>query len=427
MRNWVGIALSGALLMTLSVGCSPTSRVASAGTSPSAASLSAVRLAAAAQASLGRADLVAALRDAEAAVALAPADAARRLLLGRVYMASGRFMSAEAAFTDALNLDSSLAQARLMQGLVQLAQGKEDAALIAFDAVKDSAPPAEAGLALALAGRHGEAVELLGQAVRAGGADARTRQNLAMALALAGRWNEAAATAHHDMTADQVIIRLQRWTRIAQMPAAARVRAVLGVEAVADAGQPAALALAPTVPTAPEVPAEVVAQAAPIESPSVAAVAPSVAEIARGRQALVRVDAVRPAAILFEKPPVRVVAAKAPLAVRRAASPVRVAAARGHYVVQLGAFASSGRLQAAWNRVNGKAAHLSGFTPASSDIRSSAHGATLYRLAIGGFESRAEAMRVCTALRSRGGACFVRATAGDRPLQWALRNGGVAA
>jgi len=46
---------------------------------------------------------------------------------------------------------------------------------------------------------------------------------------------------------------------------------------------------------------------------------------------------------------------------------------------------------------------------------------TFHRLSVAGFDSRDEASRVCQSVRAKGGACFVRAVAGDAPVQWASR------
>jgi hypothetical protein len=46
---------------------------------------------------------------------------------------------------------------------------------------------------------------------------------------------------------------------------------------------------------------------------------------------------------------------------------------------------------------------------------------TFHRLSVAGFQSHGDASRVCQKVRSRGGACFVRAVAGDAPVRWASR------
>ena len=63
-----------------------------------------VGLATRAQAALVANDLATALSLAEAAVEHRPADASFRALLGNIYLAAGRFASAERSYRDALTL-----------------------------------------------------------------------------------------------------------------------------------------------------------------------------------------------------------------------------------------------------------------------------------------------------------------------------------
>lgn len=196
-----------------------------------------------------------AVADAEAATLLLPTDARTRVLLGRAYLAAGRFASAETAFGDALTLDSGMSRAAISRALAQIALGKADAARASLAIAEGVAPDADIGLAEALLGDGEAARKRLDAAARAPNADARTRQNLGLVHALAGRWMEAVAVAQQDVPADLMPGRLRRWAMIAQMKAdpAMQVGAVLGVLPAADVGQPAALALAVPVPTAPVV------------------------------------------------------------------------------------------------------------------------------------------------------------------------------
>ncbi|MBX4390432.1 hypothetical protein K4H03_30580, partial [Mycobacterium tuberculosis] len=59
-------------------------------------------------------------------------------------------------------------------------------------------PASDRGLAMALAGDPAGAVALLMDISRQPGADAKTRQNLALSLALAGQWQQACAIAALD-------------------------------------------------------------------------------------------------------------------------------------------------------------------------------------------------------------------------------------
>jgi hypothetical protein len=44
-----------------------------------------------------------------------------------------------------------------------------------------------------------------------------------------------------------------------------------------------------------------------------------------------------------------------------------------------------------------------------------------HRLSLAGFGTQAAAARTCASIKGKGGACFVRATSGDVPMQWASR------
>src|SRR5262249_22953847 len=153
-------------------------------------------------AALNSNDIPTAISFAEKAVAKTPNDAGFRALLGNAYFAGGRFASAEAAYKDALTLYSNQPQVVLKLALVEIALGKNGEAFAFLDAGKDVLDPADYGLAVALAGRPADAIEVLGAAARAPDADARVRQNLALAYALAGDWSNARTVAAQDVPAD---------------------------------------------------------------------------------------------------------------------------------------------------------------------------------------------------------------------------------
>ena len=141
-----------------------------------------------AQAALGSGDFASAVTLAEQAAEATPQDANIRSLLGNSYFAAGRFASAEAAYNDSLSLAAAQPQIILKRALTQIAQGKNDTAIAGLQAAQGMIDPADYGLALALAGRPADAVQMLDVAARAQGADSRVRQNLALANALAGNW-----------------------------------------------------------------------------------------------------------------------------------------------------------------------------------------------------------------------------------------------
>ncbi len=355
MRHWMKLAASGLVCLVGLGGCATTSAYLNGG--------------AGAPISAARPHMVA-ISDIERAVAAMPSSADDRVRLGRSYLASGRFASAESAFADALTLDPSLGAVMVTRALTQLAQGHDADARTSLKQARGRAPDADLGLALALAGQRADAIALLEASVRRSGGDVRVRQNLALVYGLEGRWADAAAMAARDVPADQIGDRLRRWIEIVQQGprAADQLIALLGVTPAIDPGQPAALALAKPVPV-PASPEPALVLAEPVIAPTNRAVAPSV---------------------------------------RNAG-----------FVVQLGAYRSAKRLETVWSGLGGRAHYLSGHVPVASNLKRGIDGATLHRLAIGGFDNRADAMRLCTRIRADGGACFVRTTACDLPMQWA--------
>ena len=181
---------------------------------------------------------------AEAAVRLAPEDAGNRALLGQIYLMAGRFASARDALRDALTLAPNDARSALALSLAQIAAGDWSGARETIAAHEGLIPAADRGLAIALAGDPGAAVALLSAAAREPGADAKTRQNLALALALAGNWPQARAIASLDVAPQELDARIAQWAQFARPQGAAdQVASLLGVTPVVDAGMPATLAL----------------------------------------------------------------------------------------------------------------------------------------------------------------------------------------
>lgn len=181
---------------------------------------------------------------AEAAVAAAPRDAGYRMLLGRAYLGSGRFRSAATSFSDALTLDPQRSGAALSLALTRLGTGDREGAREVLDAHAQAIAPGDRGLAIALAGDPAAGVALLEDTVRNGGADAKTRQNLALSYALAGRWAEAKLMASYDLDPQTVSRRMLEWSRYTgEGQAVAQVAALLGVQPGDDSGQPTRLAL----------------------------------------------------------------------------------------------------------------------------------------------------------------------------------------
>lgn len=394
-----------------------------------AAQAEASRVAARAEKLLDK-DAAKALAGAEQAVALAPMNADFRMLLGRAYLENGRFRSAAASFSDVLTLDPSRGNAALSLALARIAVGDKDGARAVVDANADKIAAGDRGLALALSGDAPGGVAVLEAAVRAGGGDPKTRQNLALAYAFAGRWVEAKLMASYDLDPATVSKRIMEWSRLAREDAAAvQVASLLGVTPADDAGMPERLALAPTAPA----PAEVRTAAAPPPpariddqaefAPVAVAAAPAAAAPVAAPAAMPGIS-FAPRTEVVQPLPVRTAA---PVAPRASAPAPRVQQANyvvptpGRFAVQIGAFSTAERVDTAWAQTVGRVGALARFTPARAVVRTA--GGTFHRLSVTGFETRAAAVSLCSQLRARGGQCFVREIAGDAPLQWAANRG----
>src|SRR5436305_8548387 len=217
-----------------------------------------------------------AIQLAEQAVAKAPTDAGFRGLLGNAYFAGGRFRSAETAYKDALSLYPSQAQVMLKLALVETALGKKDQAIATLKEARPALGESNYGLAMTLAGRTADAIRVLEPVARDPNADATVRQNLGLAYAFAGNWDNARAIAAQDVPAGQIGARIHQWMHLSSPKSSAeQVAAVVGVTpAAVDEGQPVKLALARPQT---QVPATQLAQSAPpAKAPApVAAAAPA--------------------------------------------------------------------------------------------------------------------------------------------------------
>jgi Flp pilus assembly protein TadD len=415
-------------------------------------------LATRAHAALASHDLASAIDLAERAAEQTPDDATVRLLLADAYFASGRFASAESAYRDSLYLAPAQPKVVLKLALVQIAQGKSQAALDVLNASGRMLNPADYGLAVALAGQPAEAIDVLERAARVPDADARVRQNLALAHALAGNWQAARVIASQDLAAGQVDARIQQWMAFANPAQASdQVAALVGVTpASIDPGQPVQLALT-------ESPTRVAAvEPAPAPAPVAEPVQPDMAQVlppapaaplyvahAPQSQAVIQMaeapapapepqivsEAVAPEAA-YVPPAAATFETKAPQSEAAPAAAAKLAEARksapkprpaslprktGHadVVVQLGAYSSPERVSVAWDRLTERYPVLREYAPVKARF-ASAKG-TVWRLSIEGFGSQREAIQRCEALQARGGSCFVRSSKGDAPIQLASR------
>ncbi len=191
-----------------------------------------------------------AVQQAELAVSAEPRNAAYRLMLGSAYLNDGRFASASTSFQDAMALGETSPRAALSLSLALTGEGRFAEAASLLRNYEGEIAAADLGLAYALAGQPERGIHILSNAVRQGQNNAKVRQNLAYAYAVAGRWRDARLMVAQDVPADQVGARMQEWAQLTHAGAyQSRVAGLLGAPAgVRDAGQPVHLALGNSQP-----------------------------------------------------------------------------------------------------------------------------------------------------------------------------------
>ncbi|MEI9928673.1 MAG: hypothetical protein WDN44_14490 [Sphingomonas sp.] len=280
-----------------------------------------------------------------------------------------------------------------------------------------------------------KAVEILAPASREADATPKTRQNFALALALAGRWQEAKSVAAIDVPADQLDQRVMQWASFSRPTNAYdQVASLLGVHAIADAGQPAQLAL--VQPENVGV-AGGTGRRAPWPRPR-----PRSTPICRPRLPLLPKRPLSPRPIRSRRSSPSRARSRAPA--RRSCSARaegdrpggrRIAAAAGKRLCRAcfgGAerarqlrqgqlFRPDRRLCQPRDRARRLAAQRparAAAQPAHADgARVSTKAGNFYRLSVGGF-ARGDADTLCRAVKTGGGTCFVRASAGDSLASW---------
>ncbi|WP_257541273.1 SPOR domain-containing protein [Sphingobium sp. CFD-1] len=373
-------------------------------------------------------DAVRAIRAAEEAVRLKPDNAAYRQLLGLAYVAGGRFVSAETALSDAMALGNQESRTIVNLALVRIALGRSAAAQTLLAANADNVPAADYGLAMAMAGNAPEGVRILSEAIHDPSATARTRQNLAYAYALAGRWKDARLVVGMDLDPLAANQRITQWATIAAPELAPmRVASLMGVSVASDdAGQPVALALAPVaVPVdAVSVQMAAVEEDAPKQIIETADAVPIIAADASP----VRV-ALSPTPVMPDRNIMSGNAISKPLPRKVNAPPLQKAAfirpvenGASSWVVQLGAYDSAAIAREKWIGMSRSNEVLAAFPVITS--QATVNGITFHRLAIKGFAKRADAMSLCRSIQARKGQCFVREGAPNAaPLQWAAAKG----
>lgn len=391
---------------------------------------------------MGKRKFADAVEKAELAVATMPRVAEYRALLGQAYLSAGRFQSAETTLGEAASLDPANMRAGLNLALAQIANARNDRALATLDVYRERLSAADYGLAVALAGDPAGATSVLEAAVRAPEADAKTRQNLALAYALSNRWREARIMAAQDLSGEALYTRMTEWAAFSVPSSPSQqVASLLQVKPASDPGQPQELALVqgtivqvalvPAVPAAPAEPAPVatfsadpapVFEVSEVRSPAVATVEPApVAEAAAIETPVTSPAKPAPLIRAAARPIKQVVVPASDSMAAQSARPFHPVQS-GTFVVQLGAFSTASRAEAAWHGASGRFRSINNYAAATARVQ--VKNATLYRLSVSGFTTRASAGRVCARIKAAGGDCFVRSVAGDTPLQWASAKGG---
>lgn len=448
------LAVSG-FVLGVATGCSGMGKMADAPSRAAGTPVVAARSADQARVALEAGKPSKAVGLAEAAVAGSPRDAGYRALLGQAYLGNGRFASAAAALTEAMELGATDSHTVLSLALAQIAQNKNQQAVALLTQHRDTVPASDLGLALALAGDAEGSLYVLNEASREKNADARTRQNFALALALSGRWAQARMIASQDLSLAKLEGRMAEWSKLAEQPnAQVRVASLMGTTAREDAGMPVRLALsnfgdtqmaaaAPAVQLASADPAPVADYAPP---PPVLADAGSAIRSVELPMPERNADGVVPVTELPQPKPAGevIMADAAPYrAAPRAGGEGRIRPAQKQaielatvlipkamgfdakkpsgWAVQLGAYDSLGIAKEKWSTLKKRNAVLGNF-PASSHA-ATVNGRNFYRLTVNGLASRADATSLCNQLKAQGQTCFIRAMGGGEAIQWASKAG----
>jgi Flp pilus assembly protein TadD len=407
-------AVSGVLSVGLLTGCAASSHLARAGDYSARASRQLDR----------------AVEGAEATVAKTPVDAAARVALGQAYLDAGRFQSAAVTFRDAVTLGDASGRTQLSLALAEIGAGNGPAAVAVLDDARDTIPATDRGLALALAGETNRGIAILMDALRGGENTTKLRQNLAYAYALDGRWREARLVMAQDVPADQINDRIGKWAMMSRpQDVQRRVANLLGTPAgVQDPGQPQELALGGATQSeqlaTAETPAPAASELPPVDQPATVAVAapapaPAVSETpAAPAETGFSAAFAAPQSDFVSHPVVQAVPARDFASVERytqrasAPEPVQPAATVGTHLVQLGSFSSEANARRAWRIFTRRSPVLRNYrmtiTPAV------VNGKNYWRVAAAGL-SGSGALRVCSGVKSRGGACFAYA-ATNAPL-----------
>ena len=450
----MNLAVSG-FVLSVATGCSGMGAMAEAPSRAAGKPAVAAKSADQARTALEAGKVTKAVGLAEAAVAGNPRDASYRALLGQAYLNDGRFASATAALAEAMELGATDSNTIIALTLAQIAQGKSAEAISLLQAHRDTVPASDIGLALALAGDSEGSIYVLTDAAREPDAGARTRQNLALAFALSGRWAQARILASQDLSPAKLEARMLEWSKLAESPnAQLRVASLIGTTAQEDAGMPVRLALSNSGETQMAAAAPAVELASADPAP-VAAYAPPPPVLADASSAIRSVELPMPERTADGVVPVTelpqpkaagevIMADAAPYrAAPRVAGEGRIRPAQQQalelatvlipkamafnaqkpngWAVQLGAYDSLGIAKEKWGGLKKRNSVLANF-PASSHA-ATVNGRTFYRLTVNGLATRTDANNLCRELKAHGQTCFIRAMGGSESIRWASKAG----
>ncbi len=450
------LAVSG-FVLGVATGCSGMGKMADAPSRAAGTPAVAAKSADQARVALEAGKASKAVGLAEAAVASSPRDAGYRTLLGQAYLNDGRFASASTALGEAMDLGATDSHTILSLALAEIAQGKNQQAIALLTEHRDTVPASDLGLALALAGDAEGSIYVLNEAARAKDADARTRQNFALALALSDRWAQARIVASQDLSIAKLEGRMTEWSKLAEQPnSQVRIATLIGTTAQQDAGMPVRLALGNFGDPQMAV-AEPATEFASADPAPVATYAPPPPVLADAGNAIRSVelpmpernaDGVVPVTELPQPKPAgeMILADAAPYrAAPRVEGEGRIRPAQKQalelatvlipkamgfdakkpsgWAVQLGAYDSLGIAKEKWGGLKKRNAMLGNF-PASSHA-ATVKGRTFYRLTVNGLATRADATSLCNELKAQGQTCFIRAMGGSEAIQWASKAGPV--
>ncbi|KLE33747.1 hypothetical protein AAW01_06585 [Aurantiacibacter gangjinensis] len=344
-----------------------------------------------------------AVRHAEAAVQAEPRNAEYRMVLGNAYLEEGRFASASTSFADAMALGENSPRAALSLALSLSGEGRFAESSAMLRQWEGEIAAADLGLAYALAGEPERGIHILSNSIRQGDNTVKTRQNLAYAYAVAGRWRDARLMVAQDVPADQVGDRMQQWAQLTHAEAYQhRLAGLLGVPAgVRDAGQPVHLALVNN-PGVDQLAAETYAAApaapvAQVQAPSPTAELPPLAAPAAMSGTPVTAEEPASFAEAFTAPEPARAPALAPIATaapseRYAASPV-VQSVRNDGEARMAAAATAAHAAATPARPTRRAAAASGTGPATASFTSAPVADGSHLVQLGSFSSEAAARR----------------------------------